>query len=182
MAAQSFEATALVNGRRTATEAARDESARLRQAESGREGREVRGPIWKNLVVFGIGIYFGMVLIKSQAISWFRIQEMFHFQSFFMYGLLGTAVLVGALSVMLIKTFKLRALGGAEIDLSPKPFNKFGNAAGGTIFGFGWALTGACPGPLYALLGAGTWSILVAIVGALLGALAYGYLKPRLPH
>lgn len=141
-----------------------------------------RRPGWRNLVFFAVGIYFGIVLIKSQAVSWFRIQEMFHFQSFFMYGLLATAILVGAMSVMLIRTFKLRSFDGEEIGLEPKPFKRIGNAAGGTIFGFGWALTGACPGPLYALLGAGYWSILVAIVGALLGTLAYGYLKPRLPH
>ncbi len=144
-------------------------------------GRRTRS-MGKNLTFFAIGIYFGIVLIKSQAISWYRIQEMFHFQSIFMYGVLGTAVLVGALSIFLIKTFRLRSSDGQELDLSPKPFNKVGNAAGGTIFGFGWALTGACPGPLYALLGAGYWSIFVAIVGAVLGALAYGYLKPRLPH
>jgi uncharacterized membrane protein YedE/YeeE len=139
-------------------------------------------PFWQNLTFFVIGIYLGIVLIKSQAISWYRIQEMFHFQSIFMFGVLGTAILVGALSIMLIKAAKLHSLGGDPFDLSKKPFNKVGNAAGGTIFGFGWALTGACPGPLYALLGAGYWSILLAIVGALLGALAYGYAKPRLPH
>jgi hypothetical protein len=139
-------------------------------------------PLWKNLTFFVIGIYFGIVLIKSQAISWYRIQEMFHFQSIFMYGVLGTAVLVGALSIMLIKAARLRSFNGEAFDLSTKPFNKIGNAAGGTIFGFGWALTGACPGPLYALLGAGYWSIFFAILGAVLGALAYGYAKPRLPH
>lgn len=146
--------------------------------QSSRKGR----PLWKNLTFFVIGIYFGIVLIKSQAISWYRIQEMFHFQSIFMFGVLGTAVLVGALSIMLIKAAKLRSFSGEEFNLSPKPFNKVGNAAGGTIFGFGWALTGACPGPLYALLGAGYWSILLAIVGAVLGALAYGYARPKLPH
>lgn len=154
---------------------------RRRVAPEGAEQAR-RRPWGKNLTFFAVGIYFGIVLVKSQALSWYRIQEMFHFQAFFMFGLLATAILVGALSVVLIKTFKLRSFAGQELNLKPKPFNKVGNPLGGTIFGFGWALTGACPGPLYALFGAGYLSVLVAIVGALLGALAYGYLRPRLPH
>ena len=136
----------------------------------------------KYLKFFLIGIFFGIVLIKSEAVSWFRIQEMFHFQSFHMFGILGSAIAVGIVSVLLAKRLKLKALGGASIDLTPKPFNKIGNPAGGVIFGLGWALTGACPGPLYALLGAGYISVVIALVSALLGVIAYGYLKPRLPH
>lgn len=131
---------------------------------------------------FFIGVFFGIVLIKGEVVSWFRIQEMFHFQSIHMYGVIGGAVIVGAITVILIRVFRLKAVGGAEIDLTPKPFNKVGNVAGGIIFGFGWALTGACPGPLYALVGAGYWSVLVAIAGALIGVIVYGYLKPKLPH
>ncbi len=131
---------------------------------------------------FLIGLYFGIVLIKSEVISWFRIQEMFHFQAFHMYGILGSAVLIGAVSVALIRKFGPREVGGAPINYTGKPFNKIGNITGGTIFGLGWALTGACPGPLYALLGAGYASVIVAIISALLGALTYGYLRPRLPH
>ena len=136
----------------------------------------------KYIKFFVIGIFFGIVLIKSEVVSWFRIQEMFHFQSIHMYGILGSAVVVGIITVTLIRLLHLKAIGGEEIDLTPKPFNKVGNIAGGIIFGCGWALTGACPGPLYALVGAGYWSILVAIASAFLGVIVYGYLKPKLPH
>ena len=136
----------------------------------------------KLLKFFLIGLYFGIVLVKGEVVSWFRIQEMFHFQSFYMYGVLGSAVAVGAISVALMRTFRIKAIDGSAIKLEAKPFNRVGNLAGGIIFGFGWALAGACPGPLYALLGAGYWGILLAIAGALLGTAAYGTLKPRLPH
>lgn len=136
----------------------------------------------KNLKFLIAGIYFGIVLIKSEVVSWYRIQEMFHFQAFHMYGVIGGAVVVGALSVALFRLFKLKSLSGEILDLKGKPFNKVGNIAGGTIFGFGWALTGACPGPLYALLGAGYWAVFLALGGAVLGALAYGFARPRLPH
>jgi len=136
----------------------------------------------KNIKFLIIGIFFGIVLIKSEVISWFRIQEMFHFQSYFMYAIIGSAVVVGLISVQIIKRFNLKSFGGEEIKLTGKPFNKVGNTLGGLIFGFGWALTGACPGPLYALLGAGYPAILFAIFSALLGVIVYGYLKPRLPH
>lgn len=136
----------------------------------------------KYLKFFLIGVYFGIVLIKSEVVSWFRIQEMFHFQSVHMYGILGSAILVGVITVLLIKGFKLRSFGGETISLSPKPFNRVGNLAGGMIFGFGWALTGACPGPLYALAGVGYLSAVLALLSALAGVIAYGYLKPKLPH
>lgn len=136
----------------------------------------------KLLKFFGIGIYFGVVLTKSEAVSWFRIQEMFYFQSFHMYGVILGAIAVGLITVTLIRVFHLKALSGEEIKLKGKPFNRIGNTAGGVIFGLGWALAGACPGPLYALLGSGYWAILLAILGALLGTLAYGKLKPVLPH
>ncbi|NBB89763.1 MAG: YeeE/YedE family protein [Spirochaetes bacterium] len=131
---------------------------------------------------FLIGVYFGVVLIKAEVISWFRIQEMFHFHSIHMYGVLVTAIAVGAASVLIIRISGLQAAGGAAIDLTPKPFNRVGNVAGGFIFGFGWALTGACPGPLYALLGAGYAVIALVIASALLGVITYGVLRPRLPH
>ena len=129
-----------------------------------------------------IGIFFGFVLIKGEVISWFRIQEMFHFQSFHMYGVIGSAVVVGALSIALLKRMKVKALTGDSISPKGKPFNKVGNFTGGMLFGFGWALTGACPGPLYALFGAGNFVIFVVILAALSGAYVYGVLKPRLPH
>ncbi len=129
-----------------------------------------------------IGIYFGIVLVKGEVVSWYRIQEMFHLQSPYMYLVIGSAVVVGIITVLLVKTFALKSFGGEELNLKGKPFNKIGNTAGGVIFGFGWALAGACPGPMYALIGAGYWSILIAVFFALLGALVYGYLKPMLPH
>lgn len=136
----------------------------------------------KHLKFFLIGLYFGIVLIKAEVVSWFRIQEMFHFQAVHMYGVLATAIGVGAASVFLLRLTGLRAANGSVIDLTPKPFNRVGNIAGGLIFGFGWALTGACPGPLYALLGAGYLAIAPVIASALLGVVAYGMLRPRLPH
>jgi len=129
-----------------------------------------------------IGIYFGIVLVKAEVVSWFRIQEMFHFQSIHMYGIIGLAVVTGALSLLLLKALKAKSAVGVEIAPTGKPFNKIGNPVGGLIFGFGWALTGACPGPLYALLGGGYWPIVFALLSAFLGVVTYGYLRPRLPH
>jgi uncharacterized protein len=146
--------------------------------ETGRRAFTI-GAFIKYLVV---GIYFGIVLVKSEAVSWFRIQEMFHFQHIHMYGLFALAILVGVLSVLILKAAKARSIEGVEIAPQGKPFNRVGNPVGGMIFGFGWALTGACPGPLYANLGAGYWPVLLAVVSALLGAFVYGHLKPRLPH
>lgn len=136
----------------------------------------------KNLKFLFAGVFFGIVLIKAEVVSWYRIQEMFHFQSFHMYGIIGGAVAVGALSVFLFRLFRVRAFSGESLDLKGKPFNRIGNSAGGTIFGLGWALTGACQGPLYALLGAGYWGVLLALVGAVMGAFVYGRLRPLLPH
>ena len=129
-----------------------------------------------------IGIYFGIVLVKAEVVSWFRIQEMFHFMSIHMYGIMGLAVVTGALSVLILKALQLSSLDGVRINPARKPFNKVANPVGGLLFGFGWALTGACPGPLYATLGAGYLPILIAIAGAFLGVVSYGYLKPKLPH
>jgi uncharacterized protein len=129
-----------------------------------------------------IGIFFGIVLVKAEVVSWFRIQEMFHFQAIHMFGIIGSAIAVGLISVLIIKKTNAKTFSGEEIKIEGKPFNKFGNIAGGLIFGFGWALTGACPGPLYALLGAGYVSIVLAIISALLGVITYSYLRPKLPH
>ena len=136
----------------------------------------------KYLKFFLVGIYFGIVLVKSEVVSWFRIQEMFHFQAIHMYGVLATAIGIGILSVLLVKGLKLKSFGGEQIDLTPKPFNKVGNLLGGIIFGFGWALTGACPGPLYALAGAGYVSVILALLSAFAGVIVYGTLRPKLPH
>jgi len=135
----------------------------------------------RNLRYLLAGTGFGFVLTKSEAISWFRIQEMFRFQSFHMYGLMASAVLVGIVSIQLIKRFKVRTLAGEPISIEPKPFT-WGNVIGGTTFGLGWALTGACPGPLYALVGSGVWVMAVGLLAALAGTWVYGWLRPKLPH
>ena len=129
----------------------------------------------RNLVFTLVGVFFGIVLYKGEVISWFRIQEMFRFQSFHMYGVIGAAIAVGALSTWLIK----RTTGPNSI--SPKPMTK-GTVVGGLMFGMGWALTGACPGPLYALVGSGVSVMLVTIAAALVGAWTYAMIRPKLPH
>ncbi|MBP9180975.1 MAG: YeeE/YedE family protein [Bacteroidia bacterium] len=135
----------------------------------------------KNIKYLLVGVLFGTVLTKTEAVSWFRIQEMFRFQSFHMYGIIGSAIAVGALSVWLLKKFNVKSINGEEIVIPDKQFSK-GQIYGGIIFGMGWALAGACPGPLYALLGAGYSVIIVGLLSAMLGTWVYSYLKPKLPH
>jgi uncharacterized membrane protein YedE/YeeE len=135
----------------------------------------------KNFKYFIVGIVFGFILIKAEVISWFRIQEMFHFQSFHMYGIIGSAIAVGALSILIIKKFNIKSSDGNPIIITPKKLDK-GTAIGGLLFGFGWALTGACPGPLYALVGSGHLIILVVLLSAIVGTFVYGILKEKLPH
>ena len=135
----------------------------------------------KHLRYLVLGTGFGFVLTKSEAISWFRIQEMFRFQSVHMYELMFSAVLVGMISVQLIKRFNVRTLSGEPISIEPKRFT-WGNVIGGTIFGLGWALIGACPGPLYALVGAGVWVIAVGLLAAITGTWVYGLMREKLPH
>lgn len=130
-----------------------------------------------------LGILFGIVLTKSEVISWYRIQEMFRFQSFHMYGVIGSAVLVAALSLQLIKRAGVRAVDGQPIVVPPKAMGRGTRYwLGGTIFGLGWALVGACPGPLFALLGSGIGVAVVILLAALSGTWTYGALRPRLPH
>ncbi len=128
-----------------------------------------------------LGFIFGVILIKAEVISWFRIQEMFRFQAFQMYGIIGSAVMIGVISVFLIKKYKVKTIHGEEIKIAPKQFNK-GNIIGGLIFGFGWAMTGACPGPLYALVGSGLLVIAVVLLSAIFGTWVYGCLRNKLPH
>ena len=135
----------------------------------------------KKLKFVILGFIFGVILIKAEVISWFRIQEMFRFQGFHMYGIFATAIPVAGLSLMIIKRFKMKSMDGEEIVLKKKEFSK-GNIFGGLIFGLGWALTGACPGPLYALIGSGLPVIIVVFLSAVLGTYVYGMLKERLPH
>ena len=131
-----------------------------------------------------IGIAFGVILVKSEVVSWFRIQEMFHFRAVHMYAIIGSAVGVGALGVALMKRFRVRTVRGEEIvypgadEVRPQTRH----ILGGISFGLGWGLVGACPGPIFALVGSGLSVFLVALLGALAGAWCYGALKPRLPH
>lgn len=135
----------------------------------------------KYIKFFLIGIYFGIVLTKAEVISWFRIQEMFHFHSIHMYGIIGSAIVVGAISIFFIKKFNLKSFGGEEIRLISKEYHK-GLLPGGIIFGLGWALTGACPGPMFALVGNGVEVMLVAIASATLGTFVYGVVRDKLPQ
>lgn len=136
----------------------------------------------KTLVYLAIGIFFGIVMYKSEAASWFRIYEMFEFGSFHMYGIIGSALILGVIGIQLIKRFKIAAIGGQEMSLKPKEKGFARYMLGGIIFGLGWALAGACPGPMYVLVGAGYYSILIVIFGALAGTFIYGLLKHKLPH
>ncbi len=136
---------------------------------------------YHNIKYLFVGLAFGIIFVKAEIISWFRMQEMFRFQSFHMYGVIGSAIVVGIISVWLIKKFKVKTLQGEEITFHPKTFNK-GQVYGGLIFGFGWAITGACPGPLYAQIGTGAWVIVVTLLSAIAGTWVYGYFREKLPH
>ena len=142
---------------------------------------QVNTPAWHNLKYLVFGMLCGIVLIKAEVVSWYRIQEMFRLQSFHMFGVIGSAVAVGALSVFLIKKLKIKSIQGEEILLPEKTFNK-GQIYGGLLFGFGWAMTGACPGPLFAQLGYGATTIIVTILSAIAGTWVYGKFREQLPH
>ena len=142
---------------------------------------ELQHPWWHNFKYSAWGVLFGIVFFKAEIISWFRIQEMFRFESFHMYGVIGTAVVVGMISVQVIKRFKLKTVHGEEIHIPKKTFNK-GQIFGGLMFGLGWAVTGACPGPLFAQIGAGYSVIIVTFLSAWLGTWVYGRFRENLPH
>ena len=142
---------------------------------------ELNHPWWYNFKYAIAGIIFGILLIKTEVISWFRIQEMFRLQSFHMYGVIGSAVAVGMLSVWLIKKLKIKTIYKEPILFVNKKLNK-GNIYGGLLFGFGWALTGACPGPLFAQIGNGATVIVISVLSAVAGTWVYGYLREKLPH
>jgi uncharacterized protein len=130
-----------------------------------------------------IGLVFGFVLIKSEVVSWFRIQEMFRFDSIHMYGIIGLAIIVGIISVQIIKRKNLKDVDGNAITIPPKDASQVTRyILGGSIFGLGWALLGACPGPMFALLGSGLTIMVIPILAALLGTYTYGILRPKLPH
>ncbi|MBN1597111.1 MAG: YeeE/YedE family protein [Bacteroidales bacterium] len=136
----------------------------------------------KYIVHLILGIIFGIILVKSEVVSWFRIQEMFRFQSFHMYGIISSAVAVGAFSVLLIKKFNIKTFSGEIINLDPKPLMRVANITGGFFFGLGWAFTGACPGPIYSLIGCGIWIFIIVLISAYIRTLAYGVIRKKLPH
>lgn len=129
-----------------------------------------------------IGIFFGIVMFKSEAASWFRIYEMFQFQSFHMYGIMGSALILGIIGIQIIKRKNLKSFFGKPIEFTPKDKSFSRYMYGGIIFGLGWALAGACPGPIFTLVGAGFLPILIVFFGALLGTFIYGLLRKKLPH
>ncbi|WP_046756199.1 DUF6691 family protein [Kordia jejudonensis] len=136
----------------------------------------------RTLIYLLIGIVFGITMFKSEAASWYRIYEMFRFDSFHMYGIIGTALFFGAITILIIKRFDITSFYGEKINFPPKQKSFARYAIGGILFGLGWALAGACPGPMFTLLGAGFSPIIVVIIASLLGTFVYGLLKDKLPH
>lgn len=136
---------------------------------------------YHNLKYLFVGLLFGIVFIKAEIISWYRIQEMFRFQSFHMYGVIGSAVVVGIISVLIIKKFNVKTIYGEKVEFHNKKFNK-GQIIGGLLFGFGWAITGACPGPIFAQIGSGITVMIVTLFFAILGTWVYGFFREKLPH
>lgn len=136
----------------------------------------------RTLLFLVIGICFGITMYKSEAASWFRIYEMFQFDAFHMYGIIGTALAVGVLNTLIIKSYNIKSFFGSRIQFIPKEKSIVRYLLGGLIFGLGWGLAGACPGPMFTLLGAGVYPIIIVIIGALLGTFLYGLVKDRLPH
>lgn len=147
----------------------------------GMNESELHHPRWHLLKYLAMGFLFGVVLVKAEVVSWYRIQEMFTLQSFHMYGVIGSAVVVGALGIQVIKRLGIRTIYGEPVHFFPKKFNK-GQVIGGLLFGFGWAMTGACPGPLYALIGSGVTVIAISLLSAIAGTWVYGLLRDKLPH
>lgn len=129
-----------------------------------------------------VGLIFGIVLTKSEAVSWYRIYEMFHFQSFHMFGIIMTAIVVGVIGIQLIKRNNVKDINGQPIEIKDKEKGFIGYLVGGVLFGLGWGLVGTCPGPIFILIGAGFWGVGVILLGALLGTYFYGVLKNKLPH
>ncbi len=136
---------------------------------------------YHNLKYLVVGLLFGIIFVKAEVVSWFRIQEMFRLQSFHMYGIIGSAIAVGMLSVALIKKFNVKTIYGEPIVFHPKTYNK-GHIYGGLLFGFGWAITGACPGPLFAQIGTGATVVGITLLSAIAGTWFYGLIREKLPH
>lgn len=134
-----------------------------------------------NLKYLIVGLFFGIVFVKAEIVSWFRIQEMFRLDSFHMYGVIGSAVVTGLISLQIIKRFNIKTRSGEEINVPSKKFNK-GQIYGGFLFGLGWAITGACPGPLFAQIGSGFLVVIITLLSAIAGTWTYGLIRSRLPH
>ena len=136
----------------------------------------------RSFIYLLVGVFFGIVLFKSEAASWFRIYEMFQFDSFHMYGIIGSALVLGVLFIQVVKRSSLKSVFGEKIIIADKDKSFWRYALGGILFGLGWALAGACPGPMYVLLGAGYWPIVLVLFSAIFGTFCYGLLKDKLPH
>jgi len=136
----------------------------------------------KYLKFLSVGFFFGVLLVKSEIVSWYRIFEMFKFQSFHMYGIIGSAIALGMIGLLIMKKFKVKDINGNQISIPDKEHRFTGGLIGGAIFGLGWGLAGACPGPMYVLLGTGVLTIAIVLVGTIIGTFIYGILRPRLPH
>jgi len=149
--------------------------------EAPNDQRATESVIGSNIKYLIAGIFFGIVIVKAEVISWYRIQEMFRLHSFHMYGVLGTAIAVGTLSVFLIKRFEIKTLQGEKVVFHQKQFH-WGNVWGGLMFGLGWGITGACPGPIFAQIGSGFFVVIITLFSALAGTWIYGLLRDRLPH
>ncbi|MEL6657532.1 MAG: YeeE/YedE family protein [Bacteroidota bacterium] len=134
------------------------------------------------LSFFAVGTIFGIIMTKSEAVSWFRIHEMFRFESFHMYGIIGTAVVLGAAIIALMKRYKVKTLRDTEVGYAPMKLHLTRHLLAGSIFGLGWALMGACPGPMFVMLGQGFWIFILVILSATLGTYTYGVIKDHLPH
>jgi len=136
----------------------------------------------KSIIYILVGFFFGIIMYKSEAASWFRIYEMFRFESFHMYGIIGTALMFGIIFVYIIKRYNIKSFDGNPIIIAPKDKSFSRYMFGGIIFGLGWALAGACPGPIFVLIGAGFLPIIIVLISAVLGTFLYGILKNKLPH
>jgi len=136
----------------------------------------------RTLIYLFIGILFGITMFKSEAASWFRIYEMFKFESFHMYGIIGSALAIGIIVVQMIKRFKIKSFYGEEINFNAKEKTLSRYIIGGIIFGLGWALAGACPGPMFTLIGVGYFPIIIVIISSIIGTFIYGLLRDKLPH
>ena len=136
----------------------------------------------KYLKFLAVGFFFGVLLVKSEIVSWYRIFEMFKFQSFHMYGIIGSAIALGMIGLLIMKKFKVKDINGNQISIPDKEHRFTGGLIGGAIFGLGWGLAGACPGPMYVLIGTGVLTIAIVLMGTIIGTFIYGILRPRLPH